>query len=167
MKTHNKKESSNEVVTLLQGYLVDLIGLSLQGKQAHWNVVGPLFHPLHEMFDKMVDEFRNGYDLFAERIRALGHPADGRLKTLASKNQEPELPSGLIQDQDAIRLILSRVETLKNTLSGHLSRMGELDLVTQNMMMNMIEGLDKQAWMLRSQMEVISGRKTLPIARNL
>ncbi|MGO3320843.1 MAG: Dps family protein, partial [Microbacterium gubbeenense] len=52
--------------------LVDLIELSLQGKQAHWNVVGPNFIGVHEMLDPEVEAIRANGNAVAERIAALG-----------------------------------------------------------------------------------------------
>jgi starvation-inducible DNA-binding protein len=46
----------------MQAVLVDLIELHLQGKQAHWNVVGKNFRDLHLQLDEIIDDAR----LFAD-----------------------------------------------------------------------------------------------------
>jgi len=66
------------VGTELQATLTLLIDLSLLGKQAHWNVVGPHFRPLHLHLDEMVDAWREAADAVAERAVALGCAPDGR-----------------------------------------------------------------------------------------
>ena len=53
----------------LQALLVDLVDLTLQAKQAHWNVVGPLFKPLHNQFDALATDAREWTDSVAERLR--------------------------------------------------------------------------------------------------
>ncbi|MDT7705632.1 MAG: starvation-inducible DNA-binding protein, partial [Pseudonocardiales bacterium] len=62
----------------LQRVLVDLIALHLQGKQAHWNVVGRNFRDLHLQLDEIVDAAREFADTIAERMRALNAVPDGR-----------------------------------------------------------------------------------------
>jgi len=67
---------------ILQAALVELIDLSIQGKQAHWTVTGPLFKPVHEHLDAIVDEVRAAYDDVAERMAALEVAPDGTLATV-------------------------------------------------------------------------------------
>lgn len=62
----------------LQSTLVDLVGLSLIGKQAHWNLVGPRFRSIHLQLDEVVTAARDFSDTVAERAAALGLPPDGR-----------------------------------------------------------------------------------------
>ncbi|MGC7367981.1 DNA starvation/stationary phase protection protein, partial [Mycobacteroides abscessus subsp. abscessus] len=77
----------------LQKVLVDLIELSLQGKQAHWNVVGSNFRDLHLQLDELVDFAREGSDTIAERMRALDAVPDGRSDTVAATTTLPEFPA--------------------------------------------------------------------------
>src|ERR1700758_386655 len=74
----------------LQLILVDLIELHLQGKQAHWNVVGTNFRDLHLQLDELVDFAREGSDTIAERMRALDVVPDGRSDTVAASTSLPE-----------------------------------------------------------------------------
>ena len=129
--------------------LLDLVALSLDAKQAHWNVTGPLFHPLHALFDSMTDEVRGWYDALAERIRALGEAADGRPGPVA-KAAVP-MPAGEIDGPKAVALMLERVEGAASRARARLGRLGELDPVSQDMVIGIVEGLEKQAWMLRAQ----------------
>ncbi len=73
----------------LQRVLVDLVELHLQGKQAHWNVVGPNFRDLHLALDELVDAAREGSDTIAERMRALDAVPDGRSDTVAATTSLP------------------------------------------------------------------------------
>jgi starvation-inducible DNA-binding protein len=138
------------VAEVLQATLVDLIALSLQAKQAHWNVAGPAFRSLHELFDEMTGSLREWYDDVAERLVALRTPADGRPSTVSEAGRVDELPEGQIPDREAVRLILNRVEALAGRIRAELARLGELDPVTQDMLIGIVQGLEKQAWMLRA-----------------
>ena len=73
-----------QACALLQARLSDALDLEAQTKQAHWNVKGPHFLQLHQLFDSVHDEIEQFVDLLAERITALGHVADGRVTTTAS-----------------------------------------------------------------------------------
>jgi starvation-inducible DNA-binding protein len=82
----------------LQRVLVDLVDLSLAGKQLHWNVVGPHFRPLHLHLDDLVDSAREFADQVAERARALAWTPDGRRSTVASASTLPDMPDGEVVD---------------------------------------------------------------------
>ncbi|TCN39666.1 ferritin-like protein [Kribbella orskensis] len=86
--------ASAELGAHLQRVLNDLIELQLQGKQAHWNVVGANFRDLHLQLDEIVDEARTAADTFAERMRALGAVPDGRSDTVAAGTSLPAFPAG-------------------------------------------------------------------------
>ena len=68
-----------EMAALLQCRLADSIDLMLQAKQAHWNVKGPNFIALHELFDKVYTDTGTAMDLMAERIVQLDHLTRGRV----------------------------------------------------------------------------------------
>src|SRR6201989_2747500 len=77
----------------LQKILVDLIELHLQGKQAHWNVVGTNFRDLHLQLDEIVDIAREASDTIAERMRALNAVPDGRSDTVVASTTLPAFPA--------------------------------------------------------------------------
>lgn len=144
-------DSRGRTVSLLRPVLADLIALSLQAKQAHWNVRGPLFAPLHEQFDAVTDEARGWYDDVAERILALGEPADGRLPTVAKESGLEEMPAGMIPGDQAVALILDRIESVAGRLRAAFGGLEEADPVSHDMAIGIVEGLEKRAWMLRVQ----------------
>src|SRR5882757_11275009 len=76
--------ASSSLAENLQRVLVDLIELHLQGKQAHWNVIGTNFRDLHLQLDELVDFAREGSDTIAERMRALDAIPDGRSDAVAA-----------------------------------------------------------------------------------
>ena len=77
-------QASTQLSDNLQRVLVDLVELHLQGKQAHWNVVGTNFRDLHLQLDELVDFAREASDTIAERMRALDAVPDGRSDTVAA-----------------------------------------------------------------------------------
>src|SRR3954454_4210123 len=78
----------------LQQVLVDLIELHLQGKQAHWNLIGTNFRDLHLQIDEIVDIARGASDTIAERMRALNAIPDGRSDTVTASTTLPAFPPG-------------------------------------------------------------------------
>jgi starvation-inducible DNA-binding protein len=136
---------------LLQAALVELIDLSLQGKQAHWTVTGPAFKPVHEHLDEIVDDLRTAYDDVAERMAALGVAPDGRLTTLSATTPVDPMPSGWQPDADAIERMLRRLQALSGRLGGWIDELADPDPVTQDLLIGLRHGIDKHAWMLRVQ----------------
>ena len=76
-------EARSRLIPLLNGRLADAIDLHLQAKQAHWNVKGPGFIALHELFDRIAGEIDGHVDELAERVTALGGTAEGTLQAVA------------------------------------------------------------------------------------
>ncbi|HXF95032.1 MAG TPA: DNA starvation/stationary phase protection protein [Gemmatimonadales bacterium] len=144
------RSATQPTVGVLQALLVDLVALSLETKQAHWNLTGPLFQPLHELFDRFTDTYREWYDEVAERLRALGVPADGRPATVAATTKVGELPGGLVSDRDALQAVLAQIEGVAARLRERLPALGEDDPATQDLAIAIVRGLEKQAWMLRA-----------------
>jgi starvation-inducible DNA-binding protein len=136
----------------LQATLVELTELSLQGKQAHWNVIGPNFRSVHLELDEIVDAARLSADRVAERIVTIGLSPDGRAATVAAGQPFEPFPSGSIGTAQVVELIGSLIDELADRLHERIDRLGESDLVSQGILVSVAEELEKQAWMLRSQL---------------
>jgi starvation-inducible DNA-binding protein len=134
----------------LQELLVDLIDLSLQGKQAHWNLRGPMFRPLHLHLDEIVDEARAFADEVAERCLALGVAADGRLSTLSQSTHLDPFPEGRIADHEVVNLVAERLHTISQVGRSRLEELDGLDLITQDLVIEVLTGIEKQLWMIDS-----------------
>src|SRR5271166_3526530 len=93
----------------LQRVLVDLIELHLQGKQAHWNVVGTNFRDLHLQLDEIVDIAREASDTIAERIRALNAVPDGRSDTVTASTTLPAFPPAEQTTTDTVDFITTAI----------------------------------------------------------
>jgi len=135
----------------LQDTLTELIDLSLQAKQAHWNVTGPNFRPLHEMLDDFVAQYRDWYDEVAERLAAIGVAPDGRTATVAAASSLEALPAGPLEDRVLVHLIEERLEAVTGRVRDRMMEIGEGDLVSQDMLIGIVHGLEKQGWMVRAQ----------------
>jgi starvation-inducible DNA-binding protein len=135
----------------LQRALVDLIELHLQGKQAHWNVVGTNFRDLHLQLDELVDFARVGSDTIAERLRALDAVADGRSDTVVATTTLPQLPAYEISTTDAVDLITTRVYAAVDTLRAVHDDVDAEDPTSADILHQLIDGLEKLAWLLKSE----------------
>src|SRR5436190_15340587 len=86
------KAERTELNALINQRLADLVDLQMQLKQAHWNVKGPHFIGLHELFDKIAEEVESYVDLTAERIVQLGGIAEGTVRVAAGRSRLDEYP---------------------------------------------------------------------------
>src|SRR6202047_3406325 len=109
-------DAPEDLIQNLQQILVDLIELHLQGKQAHWNVVGTNFRDLHLQLDELVDAARDASDTIAERMRALDAVPDGRSDTVAATTSLPQFPANEVNTGDVVDLVTTRVYATVATL---------------------------------------------------
>ncbi|MEU9559451.1 Dps family protein [Streptomyces fumanus] len=145
-------ESARQVTgDALQGTLVDLLGLSLIGKQAHWNVVGPRFRSIHLQLDELVSAARSFADTVAERSAALGIPADGRPETIASGFTLPGPKDGWVRDSDVVGLMVEALEAAIAKLRERIAATEEADPVTQDLLISITADLEKQRWMFDAE----------------
>ncbi|MFZ0216476.1 MAG: DNA starvation/stationary phase protection protein [Candidatus Dormiibacterota bacterium] len=142
-----------EAAGILQELVVDVTDLSLQGKQAHWNLRGRSFRDLHLQLDELVDLAREGADTLAERLLQLGVAADGRVATLVRDSHLEPFPEGRVRDHEALELIVARLETVSQVGHSRLGQLGELDPVSQDLVIAVLEGLEKQLWMFEAHRE--------------
>jgi starvation-inducible DNA-binding protein len=136
----------------LQAVLVDLVALSLNGKQAHWHVTGRHFLPVHEQLDVLVADTRAWADLVAERAVALGAPVDGRAHTVAETTGVGEFPEGFLDDDKTVTLVSEQVAAATERIRARLEGLGRADLVTQDLVIEILRGLEKHLWMLQAQL---------------
>lgn len=135
----------------LQQVLVDMIELHLQGKQAHWNVVGTNFRDLHLQLDELVDFAREGSDTIAERMRALRATADGRTDTVAAATTLPQFPAHEHSTADVVDLISTRIYAAVGTLRGVHDAVDAEDPTTADVLHQLIDGLEKLAWLISAE----------------
>jgi starvation-inducible DNA-binding protein len=133
--------------------LADSYTLYLMTHNFHWNVTGPDFNSLHQMFMDQYSEQWTALDLIAERIRALGHPAPGTYKEFVELASIKEV-EGVPKATDMVRHLVSAQEATARTarqlfpLVNTANDQPTADLLTQR-----LEVHEKTAWMLRSLLE--------------
>jgi len=135
---------------IVQELLIDLIDLSLQGKQARWNLRGRMFRDLHLLLDDLVEETGSYADRLAERCLALGVAADSRVATLAYFTHLDPFPPGRIEDRHVVDLMVTRLHAISEVGRRRLSQLGELDLVSQNLVLEVLVGVEKNLWMFEA-----------------
>jgi starvation-inducible DNA-binding protein len=143
--------ASRHLAASLQQVLVDLIELSLQGKQAHWNVVGHNFRDLHLQLDEIVDAAREYADDIAERLRALFAVADGRSETVVATTTLPPFPA---EEQDVptvVDLMTARLVATVDTIRRVHDGVDREDPSTADILHTVIDSLEKLAWMVRAE----------------
>ena len=143
-----------EVGQELQETLVELVDLSLIGKQLHWSVVGPHFRSLHLQLDELVDSWRELSDSVAERAVALGFWPDGQAATVAAGSGIPGLDRGGIVDHVVVHDLVDRLAGVSERVRERMDRLGELDAVSQDLLIEVVAKLEEQVWMVRAQLPV-------------
>jgi starvation-inducible DNA-binding protein len=146
--THERAEIGGQ----LQATLVELIDLSLLGKQLHWNVVGPLFRPLHLQLDELIDSWRELADTIAERAVALGISPDGQSATVSAGSHLAPLATGEIEDHVVVRELTQRLAEVAERTRERMDRLGELDAASQDAVIEVVRALEQQLWMIRAQL---------------
>ncbi len=125
--------ASKELSENVQRVLVDLIELSLQGKQAHWNVVGRNFRDTHLQLDEIIDAARE----FAD--------------TVAETTTLPEFPQGEIDTSEVIDLITARLEAVVGTCREVHDDVDDEDPTTADILHSILERLEQLAWMVSAE----------------
>ena len=135
----------------LQATLLELIDLSLWGKQLHWTVVGPLFRALHERLDELVGSWRDLADTVAERAVAIGYWPDAQAGAVAATHERREA-EGAVEDRTVLRLLAARLTEVSARARERVDRLGELDPISQDVLIEVVRELEQQLWMSRAQL---------------
>lgn len=144
---HQREEVGNQ----LQAMLVELIDLALVGKQLHWNITGPLFRPLHEQLDELVDSWRQLSDVVAERAVALGYVPDGQAAAVAAITELKPIERGALDDHVVIRELSERLNDVADRARERMDKLGEIDAASQDVIIEVVRALEQQLWMVRVQ----------------
>jgi len=138
----------------LSRLLADTYTLYLTTHNFHWNVTGPMFNTLHQMFMTQYTELWSAVDPVAERIRSLGHPAPGSYAQFAHLTSLPDVPSTPPKALEMVRILVQGHEAVARTartLYPEAEQAGDeptADLLTQRLTVH-----EQSAWMLRSMLE--------------
>jgi starvation-inducible DNA-binding protein len=144
-------QASAQLSDSLQAVLVDLIELHVQGKQAHWNIVGKNFRDLHLHLDVIVDAARVFADRIAERMRALDAVPDGRSSTVAKTTSLAPLDAGELDTSEAVTAITQRLDATAATVREIHDTVEEEDPTTADLLHAIIERLEQLSWMTSAE----------------
>jgi starvation-inducible DNA-binding protein len=142
----------SEIGQELQATLIELVDLSLLGKQLHWSVAGPMFALLHRWLDELVASWRELADTVAERAVAVGYWPDAQADALACGPQHAAVSRGAIEDQAVVALLIQSLVDLANRTRARVDRLGEIDLISQHVLIKVLDELEQQLWMSRAQL---------------
>ena len=144
-------QASARLTKNMQSILVDLIDLHLQGKQAHWNIVGTNFRDLHLQLDEIIADVREFSDVVAERMRALDAVPDGRSETVTKTSHLSKFPAGEVLTSDAVDLITGRLDTTVDYIRSVHDAVDEEDPTTADILHAILEKLEQYSWMVSAE----------------
>ncbi|HEY9888449.1 MAG TPA: Dps family protein [Candidatus Obscuribacterales bacterium] len=159
------------VIELLNRNLADVYLLLIKTRKYHWDVVGPQFRTLHELWQEHYEMLSAQTDDIAERVRALGgYPvgtAEGFLRHASLKEHPNDLPNATEMVQ---RLTLDYEQIIRN-LRQHISQCADdyNDEGTADFLTGLMESYEETAWMLRSfiEGEALAGRSQSATKRDV
>ena len=154
---------SQEFADHLQAVLTDLIELHLQGKQAHWNVVGKNFRDLHLQLDEVVEAARGFSDEIAERMRALFITPDGRSSSVSKQTSLPPYPEGEVDTSETIDLITQRIYAACKTMRDVHDQVDDEDPTSADLLHGVLTRLEQLAWMVSAENRIANRTKPKPV----
>ena len=144
-------QASEKLSNNLQSVLVDMIELHVQGKQAHWSVVGKNFRDLHLQLDEIILDAREFSDEVAERMRALDAMPDGRSETVTKTTHLPKFPDGEVDTTETVTLITERLDATVDNMRKVHDEVDEEDPTSADLLHAFIEKLEQYSWMVSAE----------------
>jgi starvation-inducible DNA-binding protein len=142
------------LIELLNARLADTADLYSQVKQAHWNVKGPDFFQLHQLFDQLAGEVFPYIDLIAERATALGGVAMGTARMAAASSMLPEYPVEATDGQKHVKALIDRYAVFTANIRKAIDVADEHhDRSTADLFTEISRTADKQLWFLEAHVQ--------------
>ena len=143
-----------KLVDLLNARLADAIDLQTQCKQAHWNVRGPTFIALHELFDKVNEDVEEYVDLVAERLVQLGGVAEGTARSVAKRSALPEYGAKGSSGREHVDALSTALATFGKSAREAIDKANDLrDADTADIFTEISRGVDKWLWMVEAHLQ--------------
>jgi starvation-inducible DNA-binding protein len=140
-----------EINALLNQRLADAVDLQMQMKQAHWNVKGPSFIGLHELFDKVDESVETYVDMIAERITQLGGIAEGTVRVAAGRTRLDEYPLRIAEGMAHVEAVSRALSTFGREARASIDQANELgDADTADLFTEVSRGIDKWLWFVEA-----------------
>jgi len=142
------------VIVMLNDRLAEAIDLQSQIKQAHWNVKGPHFIALHELFDKISDVVLDQVDEIAGRITSLGGTAEGTVTVAAKRSKLKNYPLSITSGKDHLFYLSTQVAAFGKSVRAAIDDTDELgDKDTADLFTGISRDLDKYLWFLEAHLQ--------------
>jgi len=143
-----------QVANLLQERLSEAVDLVTHAKQAHWNVKGPNFIALHELFDKVYESAGEYADLIAERILQLGGTAEGTARAVAKRSQLPEYPLTISGGHEHVEVLSRSLAYFGSLMRQGIDRADEVgDKDTADIFTEISRSVDKNLWFVEAHLQ--------------
>ena len=148
------EKTRRNVIVILNERLSDAIDLQSQVKQAHWNVKGPHFIALHELFDKISDAMLEQIDEIAERITSLGGTAEGTVAVAARRSKLKNYPLSITSGRDHLLYLSTQLSVYGKSVRGAIEAAAELgDADTADLFTQLSREIDKYLWFLEAHLQ--------------
>ncbi|MGO8701341.1 MAG: DNA starvation/stationary phase protection protein Dps [Limisphaerales bacterium] len=145
------RERRSELDALMNQRLADAVDLQMQLKQAHWNVKGPHFIGLHELFDQIDESVESYVDLIAERIVQLGGIAEGTVRVAAARSRLEEYPLAIADGHAHVEAVSKALSTFGREARNTINQADELeDADTADIFTEISRGIDKWLWFVEA-----------------
>jgi starvation-inducible DNA-binding protein len=143
-----------KAVELLNARLADCVDLQTQTKQAHWNVKGPNFIALHELFDQINEEVEDYVDDIAERAVQLGGVVEGTARAVAKRSSLPEYPASAVDGRSHVEALSSALAAFGKAARKAIDEANNLpDLDTADLFTEISRGIDKWLWFVEAHLQ--------------
>ena len=143
-----------KVIDLLNARLADAIDVQSQTKQAHWNVKGPNFIALHQLFDRISEDAGENDDEIAERVVQLGGVAEGTVRMAAKRTSLNEYPTNTVDGRSHVEALSSVMAAFGKSVRRAVAEANNLgDLDTAEMFTEISCGLDKWLWLVEAHQQ--------------
>jgi starvation-inducible DNA-binding protein len=142
------------IIVILNDRLANAIDLQSQVKQAHWNVKGPHFIALHELFDKISDVVFEQIDEIAERVTSLGGTAEGTVAVAAKRSKLKNYPLSITAGKDHLFYLSTQIAAFGKSVRAAIADTDELgDADTADLFTGISRDLDKYLWFLEAHLQ--------------
>jgi len=145
------QQGRSELSVLLNRRMADAVDLQMQLKQAHWNVKGPHFIGLHELFDKIAEAVETYVDEIAERAVQLGGVAQGTVRVAAARSRLEEYPPTIADGSAHVEAVAKALSTFGREARVSIEEANALDDAdTADLFTEVSRGIDKWLWFVEA-----------------
>ena len=141
------------IAAILNARLADAIDLQLQAKQAHWNVKGPQFIALHELFDQVASGAAVSVDLLAERAVQLGAVAEGTVQIVAERSSLKPYPIEISDGRAHVEALANALAEVAARTRAAIDECGQIgDQNSADLFTEVSRSVDKHLWFVEAQL---------------